>query len=198
VTLQRHLVIFAKTPRLGTVKNRLAAGIGPVAATGFYRQCLGTIVRRLSCDTRWHTTLAVTPERDALTGQWWPHNVPRLAQGPGNLGDRMDRVARTMPPGPVVIIGTDIPDIAPRHIHAAFTALGDHEAVFGPSEDGGYWLVGLRRRPVMPDLFTGIRWSTRHALADTRANLPPGTSAAMLESLIDVDEREEYLAWRKR
>src|SRR3546814_16124850 len=88
----------------------------------------------------------------------------------------MDRVMRVLPPGPAVIIGTDIPDIRPRHAAAAFRALGRHDAVFGPAADGGYWLVGLRRRPTIPRAFDGVRWSTEHALADTRANLRPRRS----------------------
>ena len=72
-------------------------------------------------------------------------------------------------------------------IAEAFAALGAHDAVFGPALDGGYWLVGLRRvRAVPPDLFTGVRWSTEHALSDTVATLR-GHSIARVATLRDVD-----------
>jgi uncharacterized protein len=186
-----RLVIFAKAPRLGTVKTRLARDIGPVAALQFYVNTMRGITRRLARDPRWDTALAVTPGSGG-----WPGGVPRIAQGAGDLGDRMDRVVRTAPPGPVVIIGTDIPDIEPRHIADAFARLGDHQAVFGPADDGGYWLIGLRRRPFTPRLAGPVRWSTEHALADTRRLLGPCVTTAMLETLTDVDDGAGLVRWQ--
>jgi hypothetical protein len=109
----------------------------------------------------------------------------------------MDRVMRALPPGPVVIIGTDIPDIAPRHVVAAFAALGRVDAVFGPADDGGYWLIGLRRRPFMPCISGPVRWSSAHALADTRALLGPRVRTVLLETLIDVDDGKSLERWRR-
>jgi glycosyltransferase A (GT-A) superfamily protein (DUF2064 family) len=80
----------------------------------------------------------------------------------------------------------------------AFAALGAHDAVFGPAGDGGYWLVGLRRRPRVPDPFRGVRWSTPHALADTLANLRPRERVAMLERLEDIDDAASYRRWRRQ
>lgn len=189
--MRRHLVIFARAPRLGAVKRRLARDIGDVAAWRFYSTVLRRMTDRLGRDPRWDCRLAVTggPAR-------WPRHVARINQGRGDLGARMDRVMRTLPPGPAVIIGTDIPDIAPRHIAAAFAALGRYEAVFGPADDGGYWLIGLRRRPFRPSLIGPVRWSTDHALADTEKLLGPRVHAARLETLTDVDDAESLARWR--
>ena len=104
---------------------------------------------------------------------------------------------RRMPPGPVVVIGTDIPDIGPDHVEAAFRALGRREAVFGPADDGGYWLIGLRRRPFCPRLTGPVRWSTAHARADTESLLGRRVRAAKLETLIDVDNAESLDRWRR-
>jgi len=126
-----------------------------------------------------------------------PRGGRRGGQGGGDLGRRMARVFQTLPPGPAVIIGSDIPAIRPAHIAAAFRALGQHQAVFGPATDGGYWLVGLRRRPRLPRrLFERVRWSSAHALADTRAGLPKDMSVALLETLEDVDDAGAYARWR--
>ena len=191
--MRPHLVIFARAPRLGGVKRRLARDIGDLAALRFYFQTMNALVRRLSRDRRWDTYLAVTPGSAR-----WPCGVPRLAQGGGDLGDRMTRVIRSLPPGPAVIVGTDIPDIGTAHVARAFAVLGHHEAVFGPAEDGGYWLVGLRRRPFMPRLDGPIRWSTGHALADSVARLGPRVRVGMLETLIDVDTAADLKRWRER
>lgn len=190
--MRRQLVIFARSPRLGAVKRRLARDIGAVAAWRFYSTVLLRTVIRLARDPRWDCVLATTggPAR-------WPRHVRRIAQGRGDLGVRMGRVMRARPPGPVVIVGTDIPDIAPRHIAAAFAALGRNDAVFGPADDGGYWLVGLRRRPFLPRLGGPVRWSTRYALADTRRLFGPRVRIAMLETLIDVDDGESLARWRR-
>ncbi len=195
-----HLVVFVKTPRLGRVKSRLAADIGAVAAAGFQRRTTEAVLRRLAGDPRWRCRLAVTPDRDAGAGApWppgWPTRCPRFPQGPGDLGARMERALSGLPPGPAVIVGTDVPDIRPGHVWAAFRALGSHDAVFGPSFDGGYWLVGLRRRPRILGIFGGVRWSTEHALADTMANLGEGLTAAVLETLIDIDDGASLERWR--
>jgi rSAM/selenodomain-associated transferase 1 len=194
---QRHLVVFLRTPRLGRVKSRLAAGIGAVAALRFYRETSEHVLRRLTRDARWRCHLAVTPDRDAAGPRPWRVGAVYRRQGNGDLGRRMARVFRTLPPGPVAIIGSDIPSITCVHIAAAFRALGSHEAVFGPSADGGYWLVGLRRRPRLPHgLFKRVRWSSEHALADTLAGLPRGMSVTLLQSLEDVDDALAYARWR--
>ena len=192
----RHLVVFAKTPRLGAVKTRLAADIGTVPAWAFPRRTLQAIVRPLAGDSRWRCWLALSPDVAVTQPALWPPAHGLVTQGPGDLGRRMARVAKKMPPGPVVIIGTDIPAIRPRHVVSAFQALGRQDAVFGPARDGGYWLVGLKRRPVYRDIFQNVRWSTEHALKDTIANLPGHWSHELLETLDDIDDAEAYNRWR--
>jgi rSAM/selenodomain-associated transferase 1 len=179
--LARHLVIFARLPRLGTGKRRLARDIGPTQALRFQRTMLALTLRRLAGDSRWITYIAITPDR---SGPWFLKTVP---QGSGGLGQRMARVARGLPPGPVVIVGCDIPDMTAGHVARAFHELGRCDAVFGPATDGGYWLVGLSRRPRFIDPFVCVRWSTRHALSDTLANLS-NRSVALIEILSDVDD----------
>lgn len=195
--MKRHLVVFAKAPALGRVKSRLAAGIGAAAALGFYRGTLAALLRRVARDRRWHTVLAVSPDRSARHRRLWPLRMARTPQGAGDLGARMARAFRRFPAGPVVLVGADIPEIAAAHVWAAFRALGTADAVFGPALDGGYWLVGLRPGRDPARLFRGVRWSTRHALADTRANLG-GRRVALLGPLDDIDDAPAYRRWRAR
>ena len=198
MTLTPHLVVFAKTPRLGRVKTRLGRDIGTVAAWAFYRRALGSVLRRLGSNGGgWRCWLAITPDSAIHLGNTWPGGWWRVNQGEGDLGARMGRLARALPPGPVVIVGADVPAIRRHHIAAAFKALGNHDAVFGPAADGGYWLVGLRRRPRFQDVFTRVRWSSEHALSDTLENLNPGHTHALLETLEDIDDGEAYAKWKK-
>jgi glycosyltransferase A (GT-A) superfamily protein (DUF2064 family) len=99
-------------------------------------------------------------------------------------------------PGPVAVIGTDLPGLGPRHLAEAFRLLGRHDAVLGPATDGGYWLIGLgNRRAVPPGLLAGVRWSTEHALADTLARLGH-LNVGFAATLRDVDTAEDLRAAR--
>ena len=187
--MTRHLVIFARAPQLGRVKRRLARDIGDAAATRFYRLALARQIRLLR-DRRWQLWLFVTPDTARADVAW--RGVARRhvrPQGPGDLGVRMKRPFRLLPPGPVVLVGSDIPAMRAHHIARAFSLLGRHDFVFGPASDGGFWLVGARRvRPLPHTLFRGTRWSTPHALADSLASLPSGCSVASADVLDDVDD----------
>ena len=183
----RRLVIMVKEPHPGRVKTRLGRDIGYVTAAWWFRRQSLDLIRRLAADPRWQVVLAVSPDREGLASAIWPLNVPRVAQGSGHLGTRMRKVFVDAPPGPVVIIGADIPGITLAHIERAFRALGDHEAVFGPAEDGGYWLVGLKRVRAVPlGLFAGVRWSSEHALTDS-IDSTGDLSCALVDRLRDVD-----------
>lgn len=183
---RQQLVIMVKEPRPGRVKTRLGRDIGMTAAAWWFRHQSASLIRRLR-DPRWELILAVAPDVEGMTSRIWPPELPRIPQGQGDLGDRMGRFLRHMPPGPVCIIGADIPGITRRHIHEAFQSLGNHEATFGPAPDGGYWLVGLKRSAPPPhSLFQNVRWSTECALADTIATLPDHR-IAKIATLSDVD-----------
>ena len=197
----KHVVIFCRRPQLGQVKTRLARDIGAAAATGFYRHNLDRLIRRLGADDRWQLSLAVTPDQELAQ---FDHSVPsaatirRFPQGQGNLGHRMMHCSAVMPTGPLLIVGSDIPDITSAHIASAFRVLQSCDSVIGPSPDGGYWLIGwsaaARRRPI--DL-SHVRWSTASARDDTIAALEQqGLSVGLTNQLNDIDSGEDYLAWR--
>ena len=190
--MKRHLIVFAKRPRQGRVKSRLARDIGPVAAWGFYRQQLDRLLRRLGRDPRWVCWLALSPD-PAVRDRGWPKGWRRIGQGQGDLGRRMIRALGQRPPGPAVLIGSDIPDIDGTHIAAAFERLRRHEAVLGPSGDGGYWLIGFRRTGHLPAL-DGVRWSTAQALADTRARI--GSDIGCVATLEDIDTGADLARWK--
>ncbi len=196
MVLKNHLVVFARTPRVGQAKTRLARDIGAIKAWAFARETLHAVVRPLARDPRWRCWLAVTPDRAIHLHRVWPQSHGFVTQGAGDLGRRMASVSESLAPGPVVIIGADVPAIRPHHVARAFRALGRFDAVFGPAGDGGYWLVGMKRRPRFTDPFRGVRWSTEHALADTVANLKGNQTYVLLETLDDIDDAEAYKRWR--
>lgn len=181
--------VFARAPRLGTVKRRLAREIGDRAALRFHQRTLARVLRALAADRRYRTVLAATPDRAAAR---WPARVVVVDQGAGDLGVRMQRLMERCRRGRAVIVGCDIPGLTAADVATAFRALGRADAVFGPAEDGGYWLVGLGpRRPSTP--FARVRWSSADALADTQANFV-GRRVALLRVLSDVDTAADLRA----
>ena len=174
------LFVMAKAPQLGKAKTRLAKDIGKVHALRLYRAMIATVLRRVQ-DPRWDTILAVTPAVMLGAVPEW-RGVAQIPQVSGSLSPRLG--AFFVNKGPTLAIGTDCPQVSACDIATAFRKLRSHEAVFGPADDGGFWLIGLNG-PVRADMFDDVRWSHEDTLADMRAKIK-GPSAA-LRTLIDVD-----------
>ena len=184
--MRRHLVVMVKEPRPGRVKTRLGRDIGMTQAAWWFRHQSRRLLRAVD-DPRWQTWLAVSPDHTGMQSRIWPSHQPRMTQGPGDLGTRMARIFAALPPGPALIIGADIPGITAAQIARAFAALGPCDAVLGPANDGGYWLIGLKRtRPAPTSFLRGVRWSTNHALRDTLATMC-GLTHSLTERMHDVD-----------
>jgi hypothetical protein len=200
--MNRHLIIFTRAPQLGRVKRRLAAEIGALAALRFHRAMLARLAQGIASDRRWKTWVAITPDDYPAGGMAALHDMAFVRQGQGDLGDRMARCFRSLPPGPAILVGSDIPEISAPHIADAFAALGRNDFVFGPASDGGYWLVGLRLRraltgPHGKNLFTGVRWSGPDVLRDTIKALGPRARIGFTATLSDVDNAADYHHWRR-
>lgn len=198
--MMRHLIIFTRTPQLGRVKRRLAADIGALAALRFHSEMQMRLTHGVGRDRRWKTWIAITP--DIRTRNSLFSGMEFINQGRGDLGQRMAHCFRALPPGPAVLIGSDIPGINADHIARAFAQLGRNDTVFGPADDGGYWLIGLKRlRPIGGphgrNLFTGVRWSSPHTLADTMDAMGRRARSGFVETLSDVDSAADYHHWRR-
>ena len=186
--MQGTVFVFVKPPIAGLAKTRLGHEIGMGRAAALFRIMMERTIAE-SMKGPWRTVLAVEPKYVARDwARVWPNSLSRASQGCGDLGARMGRIFARAPTGPTVIIGSDAPGFRARHLREAFAALRGADAVFGPAEDGGYWLIGLSGRRAAPDLFQDVRWSTSHTLADTQACLPESFEIAELETLRDIDD----------
>lgn len=114
--------------------------------------------------------------------------MPALDQRHGDLGMRMARVHR-LSPRTSIIVGTDIPGLSISILRAASQAVKTFDVVFGPAEDGGYYLVGVKNGGHAFRLFEGVRWSTEFALRDTLINIPKHWRVGVLPVLYDVDDQ---------
>jgi rSAM/selenodomain-associated transferase 2/rSAM/selenodomain-associated transferase 1 len=128
--------------------------------------------------------------------QWLGTHPVYSKQREGDLGERMHTAfIEAFKNGyrRVVLLGTDIPGLTTDHLGKAFDVLKEKDLVLGPSPDGGYWLIGLRR-PI--DLFTGIHWGTQGVLEKTvQMAEKQGLKIRLIDSLTDIDTVEDLREW---
>jgi uncharacterized protein len=174
------------------VKTRLAATLGLHAALRIYRRLAEhavTEARELAPGVRLRVHHTPAAAREAVAA-WLGGDADYLPQHDGDLGQRLaDAFAQAFAAGfrRVVVIGSDLPALTADHLRDAFHRLQSTDAVIGPARDGGYWLLGLAR-PI-PDVFSGIDWSTDAVFAQTLRRLADaGIEPARLPELTDVDE----------
>ncbi|MCH2180570.1 MAG: TIGR04282 family arsenosugar biosynthesis glycosyltransferase [Mariniblastus sp.] len=194
-----HLGMFAKYWQAGRVKTRLAVELGEQLAADLYLVFLQHLMTNLQqcCDRR---TLVFSPvetggQFQSKFGDTWAYR----AQSEGDLGDRLADFLRwsasqTEGGGKVLLIGSDTPHLAPSLIVQAEQRLDHSPVVLGPSQDGGYYLLGLDLPSLPPglDLFAEMPWSTDQVWEETvkrldRHELPYGR----LPALLDVDDGED-------
>lgn len=199
------LVLFAKAPRPGRAKTRLAATVGDERAIAIYRELVESTCRAVATSRASERIVYYAPadgadEVRAMCGREWPHRP----QAEGDLGARMGGAFRDQLAGRaaarMLLVGTDCPRLTGPRLDAAFDALGAAPLVFGPSDDGGYYLVGMTTAGVeraVPAVFDGIAWSTETVLAETleRARAA-GLEPALLDELGDIDTEADYDRWQ--
>jgi len=157
---ERRLLVFVRSPEKGRVKRRIAAALGDDAALALYRcfvaDTLG-LARQAACP---FTVCFHPPEARPVVEAWLGPEVRAEPQMGKDLGERMYRAlckaldkARA-----VVLIGSDVPGLPPEMLFDAFAGLETHDAVIGPSMDGGYYLIGFTSEALLPAPFEGIGW----------------------------------------
>lgn len=182
------LVIMAKDPEPGKVKTRL--GLDPQDAADLHAAFLKDLAW-LHLGRRYDVILAVhPPERRHALGQALGF-LKTIGQEGRDLGERMSGAVRTALAGyrRVAVIGSDLPTLGSATVEAAFKALDSHELALGPSLDGGYYLVAMRRE--LP-IFDGVPWSTPRVLAGTLARAETEALAVhLLPELRDIDTPQD-------
>lgn len=198
------LQVFAREPRPGQVKTRLAAEIGAEEAARVYRSMveltLATAQTASKAGIVGRVELWCAPDiASPVFGEWRSrYGVDLMQQQGSDLGERMRNAlnASLARQTPAILIGTDCPALDVRYLGFAAAHLADHDVVLGPAEDGGYVLVGLSQ-PV--DLFAGIDWGTRDVMAATRARLQAQRGPwHELPTLWDIDTAADLDRWRSQ
>jgi rSAM/selenodomain-associated transferase 1 len=195
------VVLMAKAPVAGRVKTRLCPPLAPAEATRLYACMLGDAAEEISSVARTARYLFLDSPAAADALREAPFSpFERFPQRGKDLGGRMwDAAATAFRLGAmrVVIVGGDCPALAAERLRRAFRELREGaEAVFGPSADGGYYLVGLARPEER--LFRRFTWSTPTVLLDTAARCRAlSIPFSFLRQERDVDTGEDLLALRE-
>ena len=190
------ILIFCKYPIPGQVKTRLGNEIGHDTAAEVYRRMVDHTLKEVSTVKGNCTPLIFhAHEQDqANIENWLGRYGECTAQKGDTLGDRMSNAFETCFDSgynKALVIGTDCPDLTHRHLEDTFQKLEEHEVVIGPTEDGGYFLLGLTKP--RPELFRDMPWSTDQVFSKTRERLTTrNISHHHLESLRDLDFKEDF------
>ncbi|MGB1268760.1 MAG: TIGR04282 family arsenosugar biosynthesis glycosyltransferase [Flavobacteriaceae bacterium] len=186
MTQSKNLIlIFTRNPELGKCKTRLAKTIGDKNALTIYKMLLqhtADVVEQLNCDKAVYYSVRVR------TNDIWDDSIYQKHQQHGaDLGYRMQNAFKeSFKAGyeKVIIVGSDLYDLKPKHIQDAFNRLDSNDVVIGPAEDGGYYLLGMTT--LLPNIFENKNWGTDTVRTATLNNLKT-KKVALLETLNDID-----------
>lgn len=191
--------LFVKAPVLGTVKTRLAKTLGDELALNAYVQLVEHGLTALA-DTQFAFRLWVDGDIGHPAVNRWAAQLdgPVREQVAGDLGAKMgaalaDALADH---DAAVVIGSDLPEVDRHYLRAARDLLASNDVVFGPTEDGGYALVGSSE--AVPELFEGIAWSTNRVLDQSLTCAKAlGLSVGLLPPTWDVDELHDWYRFQR-
>lgn len=190
---------FAKWPEAGRVKTRLMPELGAEGAMGAHVRLSLAVLENLVAsgyDVRflWDRPLKTAPSAASpILEQLEALAVGQSFQQGDVLGERMTRAlgSALQQVGKAVIVGSDCPSVDADYVQLAVAALDKADVVLGPSDDGGYVLIGARL--LAQDMLTGVAWGTENALEQTCKRLTQaGLTFSLLPEKWDVDEPEDW------
>jgi rSAM/selenodomain-associated transferase 1 len=192
------ILLFIKLPQPGQVKTRLASKIGRAEAAKIYGQLVATVLQRLP---KWGRLIIMfdPPDRAQEVRAWIKELSPGddlefVAQVSGDLGARLEHAfayAFTTGAEKAAVVGSDCIEIGPGTFTETERALETHECAIGPTFDGGYYLLALKRP--CPSLFVNMAWSTETVFEETLARArAAGLTVHELARRYDVDTIEDW------
>jgi rSAM/selenodomain-associated transferase 2/rSAM/selenodomain-associated transferase 1 len=203
----KRLIIFTRYPEPGKTKTRLIPVLGKRGAAELQRRMtehLMTTVRNTIRSMPICVEIRYEGGNEKRFQQWLGPDLIFTPQHSGNIGERMQLAlddAFHAGAEAVVIIGTDIPDISPGILINAFDGLKEHDLIFGPAADGGYYLIGARKPSwpkASPHIFREIAWGTTEVISQTlQIVMQLELSYLLLDTLDDVDRPEDLHVWRQ-
>ena len=168
------ILFFVKYPEEGQVKTRLSAGLNEAVAAELYRNFVLDLLSMLEkLDFQFHIYLSPENSREKFI-EWLGDQYSYVPQQGDDLGQRMkNALSQAFDQGfsRAIVIGSDMPDLPGELIDDAFLSLKTHDAVLGPTFDGGYYLIGFNSGTFLPEVFEEMEWSTDTVFANTISRL---------------------------
>ena len=183
------LVVMAKAPVPGRVKTRLCPPLDAEQAAALAEAALADTLQAVA----WTPAARRIVVLEGAPGPWLPAGFEVLPQHGARLGERLANAVRDVG-GPLLLLGMDTPQLTRAQLRTALDALGGNaDAVLGPTEDGGYWTIGLAAP--QPSAFDGVPMSSPETAARQRARLEElGLRVSELPVLRDIDTFDDALA----
>jgi len=167
---EQSIILFVRFPERGLVKTRLAEDIGEENVWILYKYFVLDLLKTVS---RGKCVLKICyspPEAGEGMKDWLGRGHSYMPQHGRDLGEKMrNAMEEVFGQGcsEAMLIGSDIPDLPHALLRESAYAFARHDAVIGPSHDGGYYLIGFRKETFFPEIFEGIDWSTERVFAKT-------------------------------
>ena len=195
---ERMIMLFVKFPEKGRVKSRLARDIGEGPALLLYEAMVQDTIDMLKRTKIPFRIFFYPPQKLEALRSWLGTSYSFLPQNGIDLGERMESAFQQVfceGAEEAVLIGTDIPGLTASLLSDAFGSLERHDAVIGPANDGGYYLIGFRSSSFTPSLFRAMTWSTDQVFQETLYRLQQAARTfQVLAECIDVDTRDDLKA----
>ena len=196
----KAIIVFARLPINGKVKTRLAKDLGSDFATSFYKVCaeytFSEILKLEKIDIAPFLFCSEKAEFEEVRN--WSENKFRYFSQQGNdLGERMFNAFKIIFDAGyrnIILVGTDAPDITAELMNDALVLLEKYKCVIGPSNDGGYYLIGFNS--TVYNIFNGIEWSTDSVFGETLERLKKSNlSYFVMKKMLDIDKKEGLKKW---
>lgn len=204
--MKQHLIICSRYPRQGHCKTRLIPHLGAEQAAELQKKMtekLVLVADHLRRNSAVSVSLFYSDGDESLMNAWLGPRTYVAQQG-NDLGQRMEHAfGYVFSKGyqEVILVGSDIPSLDTPILQHAFAALKSHDAVLGPTVDGGYYLIGFRSEVfnnLAPELFTNMPWSTEMVCSITAERIAKeGYSHTQLTPLQDIDTYDDLLEAQK-
>ena len=196
--MKQALVFFVKNPILGKVKTRIAKDSGDLEALNIYKELLK--ITKNTTDSLDIQVYIFYDQWIARNDMWSGHQYHFRTQQGHDLGERMLHAFSHLFKegfGQVVLMGSDCPYILKSHLLDAFNSLSSHDVVFGPTYDGGYYLIGMNE--LQPRLFLNMKWSIDTVLDCSLERVTDqNLNFHLLEKLEDIDHWEDWKKYKSK
>jgi len=198
----RRVLLFIRAPEQGRVKTRLEKKLGAATVLALYRCFVEDIIETISAGGYELMVFFSPPDKASVVREWLGETIPIRPQTGRTLGEKMRNAFSYVFAADVdqaILMGSDFPDLDPGIIAEAFAFLQKKEAVIGPAEDGGYYLIGFRKDAFDGGVFSGIDWGTATVFRETMQRFRDANLGShVLPSWRDIDTPDDLAAFHQR